>query len=252
MSADLPLMLCHNPLLPLAASYLPQDELDQDTLTWTRRTAVGEVQLQVPPGTRLPCGPTARCLLYYLNARARAQQSPSITLDEGFQRFIQKIPGPGVSGMRDQLQRLSQVFITCTVRTSDGQSYAFGNPILEKVEIDAALEGHVRFSPDAWEALMQRGVMLEPAAVAHLAHDALALDLYALLAGVLPELREDDAPALPLSWLYEHFGEGLEAQETLLRRLTQAFSQVRSLYRNAQAQLTEEGLWLHRSPPCCP
>lgn len=247
-------LLYDNPATPIAVSYLPLMDLGTDTRQWCRETPAGGVQLDASREAGLPCGALGRCILYWLNARARVCESPRVRLERSFSTFMQQLCAVGPDAVNDQLERICAVQLTTRVGPADGEHVSGEGLIVQSLrrrgEAGAAASAPIvqlEFSDDYFTWLMKRGVALEPAAVLECASDALALDLYAWFAATLAEVPEGKEALVSWEVLIALLGPPGEALPAFRQRLTQALTLVTATCPGAKVTLTAQGLAAQRS-----
>ncbi len=106
----------------------------------------------------------------------------------------------------------------------------------------------VQFSARYFESLMKHAVPLNEAAVARLAHSAMALDVYTWLAQRLH--RVDDkrgGVGIPWTALHEQFGHGYERIRDFRRVFQRTLRQVKVVYPESKFELTSRGMTLKHS-----
>ena len=99
---------------------------------------------------------------------------------------------------------------------------------------------------------MEHAVPLNEAAVAHLSHSSMALDVYTWLAQRLH--RVDPGKSVPVAWasLYVQFGEGYHRMVDFRRFFKRILREVKAVYPQARFSTDERGMCLRNSPPPVP
>lgn len=244
-------ILYHGPH-PLTASYLPWEELGEEQRHWSARVLGGEIRLQARGRCGLPCGAAARCVLLGLGTAAILQQSAQVSLLGELPEHVRRWLPVGAPGLREQLERLQGAAFSCELETVPPT--CLGSALIDALTEQSAAQGSllsgVHLAPEYFQGLRQRGVPLRAAAVADLAHAALALDLYAWLARTLPYLPAGEV-LIPWASVRELFAAGHIAPQILRGLLEQALGEVRAVYPQARVRLSGQGLLLFPSPPCC-
>lgn len=115
-------LLYDNPLTPLAVSYLPLVDPGDTARCWRRETPAGAIQLDALGPAGLPHGPVARCILYWLNERARLQERSTVTLDAQLTLLMQQLCAVDAPTVHDQLERLCGTQLTTRVGLANGES----------------------------------------------------------------------------------------------------------------------------------
>ena len=209
----------------------------------------------------LPYGPKPRLVLYHLNAEAVRTRSPVIELDASLSAFVKRTlgldpHGRNLSVIRDQLTRLAAADFRIG-KSEAGHSVTVHGRILSGMRLwtPAATARRVlwptqvQFSPEYFESLLAHAVPLNETAVAHLSHNAMALDIYTWLAQRLH--RIDKGKPAHVSWasLKEQFGAGYAQVREFRRVFKHTLAQVRVVYPDAQVEVAPLGLNLKHSRP---
>jgi hypothetical protein len=268
-NADGPILYQHS---VLCQTCLPYRDPGEDIRTWQR--ANGHVSLLVAAGQAfepnsqrfvdvgLPFGSKPRLVLYHLNAEALRTQSPLIELEDSLTAFVKRTLGLDTGGrnirtVKDQLTRLSAADFRIGTLTAEGRAVTLKGSVIEGFELWVTRDARqrtlwpslVQFSPRYFESLMKHAVPLNETAVARLAHNALALDIYTWLAQRLHRVEEGKSALVPWTALHQQFGQGYERLRDFRRVFGGTLRQVRVVYPDAKFELDGHGMTLRHSRP---
>jgi hypothetical protein len=239
---------------------------------WERRN--GRVTLEVEAGRAyhpqkqqffdlpLPFGPKARLIMIHLNSEAVRTRERVIEVEDSMTAYIRLLQGREPNGkeirkFKDQLSALSAAVIRMATAI-DGRAFQVTTTIVEKFDLwfpkDASQRvlwpTTVELSDSYFQSLLNHAVPLDQRAVAALAHNAMALDIYAWLAQRLCRISQVTPALVPWVSLHEQFGHGYES----VRKFRQVFLHtlktcVVPAYPDAKIEATPQGLILKTSPP---
>jgi len=254
----------------LCQTCLPYRDPGNEVRLWARRN--GYVKLEVQAGRAydgrvgdfvdvgLPFGPKPRLVLYHLNAEALRTQTPVLELEDSLTAFVKRTLGLDPKGrnirtVKDQLARLSASDFRIGT-SKDDRSVTLKGAIVEGFELWTPRDAKqrvlwpstIQFSPRYFESLMKHAVPLNETAVARLAHNAMALDVYTWLAQRLH--RVDDISGgvgVPWTALHEQFGHGYERLRDFRRVFQRTLRQVKAVYPESKFELTAGGMTLRHS-----
>jgi hypothetical protein len=256
----------------LCQTCLPYRDPGTDVRLWTRKN--GYVRLEVQAGRAydsraedfvdvgLPFGPKPRLVLYHLNAEALRKQSPEIELEDSLTAFVKRTLGLDPKGrniriVKEQLGRLSAADFRIGT-TSEDRSITLKGSIVEGFELWTPKDDRqrilwptrIQFSQRYFESLMKHAVPLNEAAVVHLSHNAMALDIYTWLAQRLHRVDVEKGGVLvPWTGLKEHFGDGYGRMDNFKRVFRFTLSQVKVVYPEAKFAVDDRGMELRHSRP---
>ena len=213
----------------------------------------------VPVG--LPYGPKARLILIHLNAEAVRTQSPVIEVEDSMTAFVRRLQGrpptgPEIQKFKEQLATLAAASIRLGM-IRDNEAITVNTQIVRQFNLWFPKDGRqrvlwpseVQLSLDYFESLARHAVPLDDRAVAALAHNAMALDIYAWLAQRLHRVPYGRPQFITWPILQTQFGWHYNS----LRKFRQVFkatlATVHSQYRAARLDLDEKGLTLYQSLP---
>ena len=111
----------------------------------------------------------------------------------------------------------------------------------------------IRLSADYFASLQRHAVPLDRHHLAALSHSAMALDVYAWLAQRLHRVGKGKGTPLPWTAVAAQFGgSGYERIRKFRDNFKVAFGQVKTVYRGARVDVSEQGLMLWNSAPPVP
>ena len=229
--------------------------------TWCRRSGALTVTIQAPPDIGLPYGRYPRLILAWIGAEAVRRRSRELDLGASYAGFADSL-GIGSSGgtygphrrLRDQLRRLLATSITCTWRpeAADGR-YTIEESEGYRVSARSVLwwdaervgVGRVRLSEDYFRELLRHPVPLDWRVLVGL-RSPVAMDLYAWISYRAYTLRRP----VTISWTDLAGQLGTQARARRFRQtVCRALREVRSLYRSAKVDVSEDGVRLFPSRP---
>lgn len=213
----------------------------------------------VPIG--LPFGPAARLILCHLNTEALRRGSPSIEVEGSMTAFVSRLQGrhptgPEIRRFKDQVSRLSAALIRMAL-VREERALQVDTKIISSFELwkDKSEEGQGTFpsviylSPQYFESLQSHAVPLDERAIAALAHNSMALDVYCWMAQRLHRVDPKRGQFLAWTNLHEQFGQGYK----LIRQFRAAFLNilrlVKAQYPAAKFGTDQGGMMLFNSPP---
>jgi hypothetical protein len=212
----------------------------------------------------LPYGPKPRLVLYHLNAEAVRTQSPLIELERSLSAFVSRTLGLAQHGrnlqtIREQLTRLAAADFRIG-KSNGGHSITVHGRILNGMQLWTPAAGQqrmlwptqVQFSPEYFESLLNAAVPLNESAVAHLSHNAMALDIYTWLAQRLHRIEIGKDALVSWGALQEQFGPGYAQVREFRRVFKHTLAQVRVVYPDAHFELNTGGMSLKHSRPPVP
>ena len=213
----------------------------------------------VPIG--LPFGPAARLILCHLNTEALRRGSPSIEVEGSMTAFVHRLQGrhptgPEIRRFKDQVSRLSVALIRMAL-VREERALQVDTKIISSFELwkDKSEEGQGTFpsviylSPQYFESLQNHAVPLDERAVAAIAHNAMALDVYCWLAQRLHRVDPKRGQFLAWANLHEQFGQGYERIRKFREVFLGVLKLVKAQYPAAKFETNEGGMMLFNSPP---
>ena len=213
----------------------------------------------VPIG--LPFGPAARLILCHLNTEALRRGSPSIEVEGSMTAFVHRLQGrhptgPEIRRFKDQVSRLSAALIRMAL-VREERALQVDTKIISSFELwkDKSEEGQGTFpsviylSPQYFESLQSHAVPLDERAIAAIAHNSMALDVYCWLAQRLHRVDPKRGQFLAWANLHEQFGQGYERIRKFREVFLGVLKLVKAQYPAAKFETNEGGMRLFNSPP---
>lgn len=213
----------------LCQTFLPYRDPGDGVRTWERSNGFLQLKMLAGDGVDprtgrfvpvgLPFGPKARLVLCHLNAEALRTRSPVIEIAASLTKFVRHTlalssDGRTISTVKEQLTRLAAADFRVLMRTGD-EAHVLKGAFVDQFKLWAdGRDGEptptvVRLSPAYFESLLSRAVPLNESAVWCLAHNAMAMDIYAWLAQRLHRIPAETGGVLvPWPALRDQFGAG--------------------------------------------
>ena len=244
--------------------------------TWFRQN--GRVFLRIEAGSiinpeqekflelPLPFGPAARLIMIHLDTQAINSQSPEIELEDSMTAFIKRLQnGRSPNGAELKLFKQQAAAISTAVfrfgETTGQAAIQTQGAIVTGLELwypkdhrqRVLWPSYVVLNTEYFNSLKNHAVPLDHRAVAALAHNALALDIYKWLAQRLCRVHEK-APAF-LTWpaVQIQFGQGYGRIRAFRAIFLKTLRTVLTQYPGAKITADGKGVTLYRSrPPIAP
>lgn len=258
----------------LCQTCLPYRNPGQNVLRWERKQ--GNVHLLVSAGEvlnletdkyvhlGLPFGSKPRLILAHLNAEALKQGSPVIEVEASLTAFVRRIQqrpptGPEIRVFKDQLARLAAATIRLAV-LHEGHAVTLKSDIIQALDLGLQQNAYprvlwpstIRLSTDYYTSLLNHAVPLDERALAALAHNALALDVYAWLAQRLHRIPAGKPQHVSWVALKDQFGQGYNRVRDFRHVFLQTLWLVSTQYPAANIMADDRGLVLRHSLPPVP
>lgn len=252
-----------------AQSALPHKRL-ADNANWQVHT--DHVSLVVQPGVRpsltgdaisigVPYGSRARLIIIYLQSQALKTQSREIELGRTLHAWLRRleipIGGKNMAAVRDQAERISRCRMSFQIKEGN-RTGLVNQSILDTAMFveDDSTQGSLfieraKLSEMFFEQLKKHPVPIEDHAIAMIANNSMAIDVYCWLAYRLHSLS---APKL-ITWkaLHAQFGRGLTRLDHFRWYFTQNVHLAMAVYPDAKVEVDGPGLTLFPSrPPIAP
>lgn len=258
----------------LCQTCMPYRNPGEDVRLWTRKN--GRAALQIEAGSAwhkdqqeflpigLPFGAKPRLVMFHLNTEAIRTQSPVIELEDSLTAFVNRTlkldtGGRNIRTVKEQLSRLAAA--NFRIGTShEGRSVTIKGTVISGFELWSPQDDRQRvlwpttvtFSREYFESLVKHAIPLNEAAVACLAHSAMALDLYTWLAQRLHRVAPNAPNFIAWSILKTQFGEGYGRMNNFKREFREQLRRVRGVYPEAKFDLDGRGMTLMHSRPPVP
>ena len=254
----------------LCQTFLPPRDPGDERRDWEQKQ--GNVSLLVLAGKAinqdgifenvgLPYGAKARLILAHINTQAIKTQSKIIDVEDSMSAFIKRIglniDGYSIKEVKEQLRRLS------TSRLSLGFSDGVRG-VQYELQIVSAFDlwfpkderqrilwpSNVQLSEDYFESLLNHAIPLDERALKALAHNTMALDIYAWLAQRLHRIEKNNSQFVSWVNLWEQFGPNYSRIRDFKRDFRTTLQKVVMQYPFAKLEEVEgKGFILHHSPP---
>ena len=247
---------------------LPRRDLKDPTKRWSVSTDYAT--LTVSPGTRrltedgealaigVPFGSYARLVLLDWQSEAIRHSSRQIHIGKSMSDALKRMNLPhGSEAMRllqEQIERLAVCTIAFSLENS-GRGLYLNQPLVEAAEYSYGGRNrrfieHVLLSQGYYEQLVRHPVLLDPSAIVDLRDSPTALDIYTWLAWRLPALKQD----MKIGWvaLKAQLGGGATLMKNFKPHFRPSFLAAHAVYREANVELTDDGVILRPSPPPVP
>ena len=247
---------------------LPRRDLQDPMKRWTVST--NYATLTVSPGTRrltesgeaepigVPFGSYARLVLLDWQSEAIRNNSRQIHIGKSLSGALKRMGLPHGSEAMRMLQEQTERLAVCTIAFSlenGGRGLYLNQPVVEAAEY-AYGRGNKRFiesvllSQGYYEQLLRHPVVLDPSAIVDLRDSPTALDIYTWLAWRLPALKHETK----IGWvaLKAQLGGGATLMKNFKPHFRPCLMAAHSVYRDANLELTEDGLILRPSPSPLP
>jgi len=247
---------------------LPRRDLKDPTKRWTVSTDYAT--LTVSPGIRrlaqggepvplgVPFGSYARLVLLDWQSEAVRNNSRHVHIGKSLSDALRRMCLPHGSEAMRMLQEQTERLAVCTIAfnlENGGRGLFLNQPVVEAAEYSYG-RGNKRFiesvllSQGYYEQLLRNPVVLDPAAIVDLRDSPTALDIYTWLAWRLPALKQETR----IGWtaLKAQLGGGATLMKNFKPHFRPSLLAAHSVYRDANLQLTDDGLILRPSPPPMP
>jgi len=252
-----------------AQSALPHKRLADDA-SWQVHT--DHVSLVVQPGLRpsltgdavsvgVPYGSRARLIILYLQSEALKTNSREVELGKTLHAWLRRldipIGGKSMAAVKDQAERISRCRMSFQIKQGN-RTGLVNQSILDTAMFveDDSTQGSLfiekaKLSELFFEQLKKHPVPIEENAIAMIANNSMAIDVYCWLAYRLHSLA---GPKL-VTWkaLHAQFGRGLARLDHFRWYFTQTMDLALAVYPDARVDVDGRGLTLNPSrPPVAP
>ena len=246
---------------------LPHKKLANDAV-WQIRT--DHVTLLVQPGHKslaegdpvsvgVPYGSRARLILLYLQSEALRIQSREIELGKSMNVWLRRmgipVGGKSMKDVRDQAERISRCRMTFQIQAGNRRGLMNQSILDTSMFVDDDAHGAqgtllletARLSESFFEQLRRHPVPVEEAAIAGLANNSMALDIYCWLAYRLHSLPEPKT----VTWkaLHAQFGRSVARLDHFRAHFKVNLELALAVYPDARVESASEGLLMRPSRP---
>lgn len=254
----------------LCQAFLPYRDPGNDTRLWDYRQGRARLLLKAgdvydPKSSQweqvgLPYGARARLILAHINTQAVRSQNPVVDVENSLSAFIRKLglyrEGKTIAMIKEQLRRLAASNISLAFEVSPQQVIQTRFDIIKAFDLwfpkddrqKVLWTSTIQLSDDYFSSLLEHAVPLDERALAALAHNALAIDIYSWLAQRLHRIEKEDF----VSWqnLKEQFGGGYERMDKFKSVFRDTLKKTLLQYPEAKVEeLPNKGFNLKKSPP---
>lgn len=216
----------------LCQTFLPYRNPGIETRIWQRKQGFVSLAVQgtaaFNPRTEeyeffgLPYGTKARLILAHINSEAIRTQSPIVNVEDSMSAFIKRIglnvDGRTIKEVKNQLRRLTTSIISLSyqdkVEANRGKQVdlklmtAFDVWFPKDERQRVLWSSNIQLTNEYYTSLLNHAIPLDERALAALAHNAMALDIYAWLAQRLHRIPTDKPQFVSWANLKEQFGSG--------------------------------------------
>jgi hypothetical protein len=251
-----------------AQSALPHKRLADDA-SWQVHT--DHVSLVVQPGLRpsiagdpisvgVPYGSRARLIVLYLQSEALKTNSREVELGKTLHAWLRRldipIGGKSMAAVKDQAERISRCRMSFQIKQGN-RTGLVNQSILDTAMFveDDSTQGSLfiekaKLSELFFEQLKKHPVPIEENAIAMIANNSMAIDIYCWLAYRLHSLAD---PKL-VTWkaLHAQFGRGLARLDHFRWYFIQPLELALAVYPEAKVDIDGRGLTLNPSRPPVP
>lgn len=247
---------------------LPRRNLKDPTQRWTVQTDYAT--LTVSPGVRrltdsgepipigVPFGAYARLVLLDWQSEAMRHHSREVHIGKSLSGALKRMGLPHGSEAMRMLQEQTERLATCTISfalENGGRGLYLNQPVVEAAEYSYG-RGNKRFIESVilnqgyYEQLLRNPVVLDPAAIVDLRDSPTALDIYTWMAWRLPALQRETK----IGWvaLKAQLGGGAVLMKNFKPHFRPSLLAAHAVYRDANIELTNDGLIIRPSPPPIP
>lgn len=254
----------------LCQAFLPYRDPGQEARLWDYRQ--GRARLLLKAGeiydprsgewekVGLPYGARARLILAHINTQAVRSQNAVVDIENSLSAFIRKLglyrEGKTIAMIKEQLRRLAASNISLAFEASPQQVIQTRFDIIKTFDLwfpkderqKVLWTSTIQLSDDYFHSLLEHAVPLDERALAALAHNALAIDIYTWLAQRLHRVEGEDF----ISWqnLKEQFGGGYERMDKFKSVFRDTLKKTLLQYPEARVEeIPNKGFYLRNSPP---
>lgn len=254
----------------LCQAFLPYRDPGDETRLWDYRQGRARLLLKAgevfDPKTSgweqvgLPYGARARLILAHINTQAVRSQNAVVDIENSLSAFVRKLglyrEGKTIAMIKEQLRRLAASNISLAFEASPQQVIQTRFDIIKTFDLwfpkderqKVLWTSTIQLSDDYFHSLLEHAVPLDERALAALAHNALAIDIYTWLAQRLHRVEQQDF----ISWqnLKEQFGGGYDRMDKFKSVFRDTLKKTLLQYPEAKVEeVPNKGFYLRNSPP---
>jgi hypothetical protein len=239
----------------------------QSKTPWMRQN--GKYSLMVQPGALIidakpvefgiPFGSRARLILLYLSTRAMQTGERRVEIGRSMNSWLRamNIPtnGQNYAAVLDQAKRIAACRMTFGWKGDEGQNNnvpinLIGPSAFASNEGPRDWQEEVELTQSFYEALKKHPVPLRQRAIAEIANNSFAIDVYVWLAYRLHRITRPTA--VPWGFLRDQFGPDYKRMVDFRRRFLEALKLATAVYPEADIDYDGRGLLLKPSRPAVP
>ena len=209
----------------------------------------------------LPWGAKARLISSHINTKAIKSQSKIVEVEDSMTGFIKSIglnaDGYTIKGIKDQLIRLSNSIVSLGYSEDGINTKQVNFGIVKSFEFwgikdrkqKALWNSTIQLTDDYFESLLTHAIPLDERALAALAHNAMALDIYCWLAQRLHRIPKGQPQFVSWVNIKDQFGRGYERMDKFKAVFRKTLHLVSMQYMRAGIdEVKNKGFNLHNSP----
>jgi hypothetical protein len=257
----------------LCQTFLPYRNLGDDVTIWKHKQ--GDVNLAIQANQAynpeiedyeqvgLPYGAKARLILAHINSEAIRNQSPVVDVQDSMSAFIRRIglnvDGRTIAEVKKQIRRLTVSTLSLGYKDyqNDSRGVQIDLKIIKAFDIWFPKDDRqrvlwtstIRLTDDYFNSLSSHAIPLDERALAALAHNAMALDVYAWLAQRLHRVDKSKPQFIPWSAIKDQFGKDYSRMCDFKRTFRKYLKLALMQYPTARIkEEANKGYWLHNSP----
>ena len=257
----------------LCQTFLPYRNPGDDVTLWERQDGKTSLTIQClkkkHPATGeyvtigLPYGTKARLILAFINSQAIITQSPIIDVSDSMTAFARGLgianTGRNMGEVKNQLARIASSILSLSYQVSETKTNNADFKLVRLYDLDFSKDerqtvlwtSQIELDPGYFRNLAEHAIPLDIRAVKPLAHNAMALDVYAWLAQRLHRVK--DVQFITWKAMKDQFGQGYDRMADFKTQFRKVLAVVKLVYR--EAKITEahnEGFHLFNSPSPIP
>ncbi|ODS80447.1 MAG: hypothetical protein ABS46_14225 [Cytophagaceae bacterium SCN 52-12] len=255
----------------LCQTFLPYRNPGDDVRVWQQKQ--GNVSLAVQAGrvfnengvleeVGLPYGTKSRLILAHINSEAIKNQSKIIDVEGSMSAFIKSIglnlDGRTIREVKEQLRRLSTSKFSLGFSTDGGRGVQYDLQLISAFDLwfpknekqRVLWPSRVQLTTEYFDSLVAHAIPLDNRALAALAHNAMALDIYSWLAQRLHRIPVNNHHFITWENIKLQFGQGYDRMNDFKKIFRKTLTIVSTQYREARIEeVPNRGFNLISSPP---
>lgn len=210
----------------------------------------------------LPYGAKARLVLAHINTMAIKTQNPVVSVEDSLTAFVKRLGldtgGKTIKSVKEQVMRLAGSTLRIGYMTEENKARTAKLDIIDDMEVWLAKDdrqrvlwsGVIKLSDKFFNSLCEHSIPLDERALASLANNAFALDIYCWLAQRLHRVRHDKPQFITWGALKEQFGSNYKTMKKFREKFRATLKLVQYIYPDAKLEdVGIRGILLKNSPP---